>query len=66
MMGAPGSGELVASHVLSGADCPFVSSIARTSDGLKTIGFSEAELHVTERDNALALFPRVKAAVAAS
>jgi len=54
------------SQVLFGTDYPFVHSIARTLEGLKTVGFSEAELQAIERDNALALLPRFKAAVAAA
>ena len=52
------------SRVLFGADYPFVPSIARTLEALKTVGFSEAELQAIERNIALALLPRVKAAVA--
>jgi len=54
------------SQVLFGTDYPFEPSIAPTLEGLKTVGFSEAELHAIERDNALALLPRFKAAVAAA
>lgn len=52
------------SQVLFGTDYPFVPSIARTTDGLKTIGFSAADLQAIGRENALALLPRVKAALA--
>ena len=52
------------SQVLFGTDYPFVPSIARTVDGLKTIGFSSAELEAIGRENALTLLPRVKAVAA--
>jgi predicted TIM-barrel fold metal-dependent hydrolase len=50
------------SQVLFGTDYPFVPSIARTTEGLKTIGFSPADMQAIGRDNALTLLPRVKAA----
>jgi len=49
------------SQVLFGTDYPFVPSIARTADGLKTVGFSPAQLQAIGWENALTLLPRVKA-----
>jgi hypothetical protein len=38
-----------------------VSTIARTVNGLKNVGFSAADLQAIGRDNALALLPRFRA-----
>ena len=48
-----------ASHILFGTDFP-LASIAATAKGLRENGgFSEAELRAIERENAVALFPRL-------
>ena len=44
-----------------GSDCPF-EHVAETLDPLLKHGLSEAELRAVTRDNALALFPRLRAA----
>jgi predicted TIM-barrel fold metal-dependent hydrolase len=46
------------SQVLYGTDFPFRTSIEHV-DGLRTCGFSPAELNAIERDNALQLLPRL-------
>jgi 6-methylsalicylate decarboxylase len=51
------------SHILFGTDWPFIPSngTAVTAKGLRDNGgFTAAELRAIERDNALALFPRLK------
>ena len=48
------------SHIVFGTDAPFVSA-AVVGKGLKDNGgFAPADLRAIERDNALALFPRLK------
>jgi predicted TIM-barrel fold metal-dependent hydrolase len=44
-----------------GSDYPFVQ-VSETLDPLLRFGLSEAELGAVTRDNALALFPRLRAA----
>jgi predicted TIM-barrel fold metal-dependent hydrolase len=47
------------SHILFGTDYPF-SRAEVVADGLREFGFSAGDLRAIERDNALALFPRLK------
>jgi predicted TIM-barrel fold metal-dependent hydrolase len=47
-------------RILFGSDYP-VFPISMTADGLARVGLSGAELQAIERDNALALLPRLKA-----
>ncbi|MGC2202038.1 MAG: amidohydrolase family protein, partial [Stellaceae bacterium] len=47
------------SQVLYGTDFPFRTSIEHV-EGLRTCGFSPAELSAVERDNALQLLPRLR------
>jgi 6-methylsalicylate decarboxylase len=49
------------SHILFGTDFPFFSA-GTIAKGLRDVGLSAAELQAVERDNALALFPRLKSA----
>jgi predicted TIM-barrel fold metal-dependent hydrolase len=46
-------------QILFGSDYP-VYPISMTAGGLSKVGLSEAELHAIQRDNAIALFPRLK------
>jgi 6-methylsalicylate decarboxylase len=48
------------SQVLYGTDYPFRDG-AEVNKGLADYGFSAADLRAIERDNALALLPRLKA-----
>ena len=50
-----------ASDILFGTDSPFVSADT-VAKGLSDYGFSAGDLRSIERDNALALFPRLKEA----
>jgi len=47
------------SHILFGTDYPFGRAEA-VAKGLRDYGFSEGDLRGVERDNAVALFPRLK------
>jgi len=47
------------SHILFGTDYPFARA-ETVSKGLRDYGFSESDLRAIERDNAAALFPRLK------
>jgi 6-methylsalicylate decarboxylase len=47
------------SHILFGTDYPFAQA-GTVAKGLADYGFSAANLRAIERDNALALFPRLK------
>jgi 6-methylsalicylate decarboxylase len=47
------------SHILYGTDYPFVTP-ATVANGLASCGYSPGELRAVERENALALFPRLK------
>src|SRR5262245_50114146 len=47
------------SQILFGSDFPFVD-IDTTASGMTSFGFSKQELQATARENALALFPRLK------
>jgi len=47
------------SHILYGTDYPFAQP-GTVTKGLTEFGFSAADLRAIERDNALALFPRLK------
>lgn len=50
------------SHILFGTDYPLGTGIESVAQGLRDNGgFSRSELRAIERDNALALFPRLKA-----
>jgi len=49
------------SHIMFGSDYPFVH-VSETLDPLIKYGLSEADLRAVTRDNALALFPRLRAA----
>ena len=48
-------------QIMFGSDYPFVPTEV-TADGMMTLGLSAADLQAIGRDNALALFPRLKAA----
>jgi len=54
------------SQVLFGTDYPFGPHLVQIVEGLKSLSFTAAELQAIGRDNALALLPRVKAAVSAA
>jgi predicted TIM-barrel fold metal-dependent hydrolase len=47
------------SHILFGTDYPFARG-ETVAKGLAAFEFSAADLRAIERDNALALFPRLK------
>jgi predicted TIM-barrel fold metal-dependent hydrolase len=47
------------SHILYGTDYPFVTP-ETVANGLADCGYSASELRAIERENALALFPRLK------
>jgi len=47
------------SHILFGTDYPFAQA-GTVAKGLAAYGFSPPTLRAIERDNALALFPRLK------
>ncbi len=47
------------SHVLLGTDSPFIGPMAPNIAQLQNIGLSKPELAGIERDNALALMPRL-------
>ncbi|HXC31066.1 MAG TPA: amidohydrolase family protein [Verrucomicrobiae bacterium] len=49
------------SHILFGTDFPFFSA-GTIAKGLREAGLSASELQAIERENALALFPRLKSA----
>jgi 6-methylsalicylate decarboxylase len=49
------------SQVLFGSDYPYVSVVENVAD-LAKVGLPAAELAAIERDNAVALMPRLKAA----
>jgi 6-methylsalicylate decarboxylase len=48
-----------ASQILFGSDNPFIP-LAETAEGLKRLGFSEADLQQIGRDNAVELMPRLR------
>lgn len=48
------------SQIMFGTDCPFVPT-GVTAGGMMTLGLSVEDLRMIGRDNALALFPRLKA-----
>ena len=50
-----------ASHILFGTDYPFAQA-GTVAKGLMEYGFAPDALHAIERDNALALFPRLRRA----
>jgi predicted TIM-barrel fold metal-dependent hydrolase len=51
-----------ASHILFGTDYPLAAGAAAVAKGLTdNSGFSATAVHAIERENALALFPRLKA-----
>src|SRR5262249_35129932 len=47
------------SQILFGSDNPFIP-LAETAEGLKHLGFSEADLQQIGRDNAIELLPRLR------
>ncbi len=47
-------------QILFGSDNPFVP-LAQTAEGMMKLGFSDDDLRLIERDNALTLLPRLKA-----
>ena len=48
------------SQIMFGTDCPFVPT-GVTAGGMMTLGLSGEDLRMIGRDNALALFPRLRA-----
>jgi predicted TIM-barrel fold metal-dependent hydrolase len=46
-------------QILFGSDNPFIP-LAETAEGMMQLGFSEDDLRLIGRDNALALLPRLK------
>jgi predicted TIM-barrel fold metal-dependent hydrolase len=50
------------SQILFGTDYPFIPMLAN-ADGLSRLGLSAGDLHAIRQDSALALFPRLKAAL---
>lgn len=49
------------SQILFGSDHPYVP-LDETAHGVRRVGFSERELRLVGRDNALALLPRLRVA----
>ena len=51
---------VLTSQIMFGTDCPFVPT-GVTANGMMKLGLSDEDLRMIGRDNALALFPRLKA-----